>query len=451
MSIKRRVLSNIDKIPTPISFLLMKINRNPEFVFGSKYKQYFEMLKSGKLERPEKRLVDLYNSIIESTPYYSENNYTKISSVSDFEKLVPIIEKDTVMSNFDDFMNRNVDISSYDKGTTGGTSGRPLKLIMPPERYIVELATLHYTWSKIGFNFDVRAVIRNHRLPPNKDYLVNPITKEVIFDGFRLNDDYFLKVYNVMRKNRISFIHCYPSVAYGFSKFLLKNKLDISFLRAFLCSSENVLGYQKEFIVNNLGVSFLSFYGHSEKLIFASSGFEESCVSEDYTIEPNYGYFELIDSEDRVIRDVDVVGELVGTTLNNYGMPLIRYRTGDFASYKIPPTDKSPGILKSILGRWRGDKIYNSDGTFVTTTALNLHSELYEKIDGIQYFQDTKGELVINIIKNDKFSEEDLNALTYHFESKMNSDTIIKIFFVDEMKKNANGKFLLLTSNITSY
>jgi phenylacetate-CoA ligase len=45
-------------------------------------------------------------------------------------------------------MNPNIDHKNYDHGTTGGTSGKPLKLIVPKNRYVVEMATMHTLWKR---------------------------------------------------------------------------------------------------------------------------------------------------------------------------------------------------------------------------------------------------------------------------------------------------------------
>jgi len=434
----------------------MKLNRYPRIVFGSRYFHRYSALKKGALDNPDdEALLSFVNIAIKDIPYYQKTlKGTPIESLDDFESEVPFIDKDTVLANFADFLNPTLDISNYDHGTTGGTSGKPLKLIMPPDRYVVELATMHYLWSVVGYNFDVRAVIRNHKLCDNEIFTINPITKEVIFDGFRLNDEYFEQLYSVLKSQKIRFIHCYPSTAYEFSKYLVKENKDCSFIHAFLCGSENVVTYQRKFIENNLSILFFSFYGHSEKLVLGGfcSGNNRTNDEVDSFFEPSYGYYELIDEQGEVIKEAGILGEIVGTSLHNFGMPLIRYRTGDFALYKsmngLDKYGRNLPVIGPIQGRWGGEKIYNKDDTFVTTTALNLHSDLYTKINGIQYLQKEKGILDVLIVKGDGYSEYDEKALYKHFESKMNLDTLITIRYVDNLIRKNNGKFLQLLSDL---
>ena len=287
--------------------------------------------------------------------------------------------------------------------TTGGTTGKPLRMLLPKSRYIKERATLHWVWKKIGFNHHTRVVLRNHKLKSNQIYKINPITKEFVFDGFRLSDEYYLQIYEIIKKNSIKFIHAYPSNAYSFAKFMYNKKLDFSFIIGFISSSENVLEYQKDLIENKMGLEFLTFYGHSEKLILAWYCKYCKCSH----VESSYGYFELIDEKGNVIKKEGEIGEIVGTTLDNKEFPLIRYKTDDFAEfvgYRCEYEKRDVLSIKNIKGRWTGSFIVASDGTKTTPTALNLHDDLYLHIDGIQYVQEKIGQLVVLIIKADTFN-----------------------------------------------
>src|SRR5690606_23017379 len=111
-------------------------------------------------------------------------------------------------------------------------------------------------WERVGYKNQIRAVIKNHKL--DTDFKIDPIRRQVIFDGFRMTDDYFIFVYNSLKKFKIQYIQCYPSSGYEFCKFMDKKKLDTSFIKALLCSSENVLDYQRDFIEKKLGILLFS-------------------------------------------------------------------------------------------------------------------------------------------------------------------------------------------------
>src|SRR5690606_15009188 len=139
-------------------------------------------------------------------------------------------------------------------------------------------------------------------------------------------------------------------------------------------------------------------------------------------MDPDYGFFELVDEQGRAVNTPGMTGEITGTTLNNIGMPLIRYRTGDYAEYlgdHCPHCGRRMPVLRRIMGRWNGERVNNGDRTYVTTTALNLHDGLYPKIDSLQYCQREKGVLEIRVIKNALFTIADEEILLRSIKTKL--------------------------------
>lgn len=447
---KNAILKTIPKLPNAINNIAAKYNTQPDLIFGKEYKAYKSTLNSGddSAHPVEKRLLHLVNTALLQVPYY-RNLYTTapVRSLAEFSERIGFTDKEVVMQNQSQLLTDHFNTDAYDAVTTGGTSGRPLQLFVPKNRFVTEWATIHNTWARAGYRFDLRAVLRNHKLPEGRTCQINPITKEVQFDNFRLNEDYMFKIYRSLKKFNIAFFHAYPSAAYHFATFCDNNKLDLSFIKAFLSSSENIYPHQLEFMRQRSHTRLFGFYGHSEKLIFGAF-----CEHTDhFHIEPTYGYFELVDEHGAPVNTPGAQGEMVGTTLNNYGMPLIRYRTGDYAEYlgdSCPQCGRKGTILKKITGRWKGDKIYNKDGTYATSTALNLHNDLYTVINGLQYYQKIKGRLEVHLIKGEGFQDGHEKRLRADLGHKLAPDTEIVIRYVDQLLYNNNGKFLLLKSEV---
>jgi len=414
---------------------------------GYLYYKYFRINKNYNFFNPEQELLKIVNNAINNIPYYQRLYKKPLFSIDEFNKKINFIDKDIVMDNWEEFILPGNYKNKVITGTTGGTSGRPMKFVLPKNRYIFELATMYTMWKNISWNGHIRAVIRNHRLKDGQSFTVNPLKKEIIFDGFRTSRKYYYKIYNTIKKHRIMFIHAYPSSAYQFSVFLYKEELDVDFIKAYLCGSEGVLPEQKELIENKLGIRVYNWYGHSEKLVLGGY-----CKWNDlFHMEPTYGFFELIDENGKPINEPGITGEIVGTTLHNKYMPLIRYRTGDYAEYAgnyCPQCGRHLPLLKKIYGRWDNNKIYRKDGTYITTTALNLHSDLYTKIFGLQYFQSKPGFLEVRVIKGDGFTDYDYRELLRHYEISFGDGNKVEIKFVDKLNKLPNGKFLNLISNI---
>ena len=443
------VTKHATRLPNTMAACLMAANQSPRVVFGRGYSNYRRFLDLNRQTYDNRQvLLDAVNYAIRHVPYYkSRYDCDDLDSLAMFEGRIDFIDKDAILNDYEAFINPSIRKENYDVGATGGTSGKPLSFIAPKRRYVVELATMHSLWNNAGYDFSVRAVMRNHRLPANKDFIVNPITREIIFDGFRLNEAYFDRLYAIIQRKRVRFIHCYPSTAYELALYFRKTGKDVSFLKAFLSGSENIFDYQRALIEDELGIRFYNWYGHSEKLVLA--GYCQ--YTRHYHAEPTYGYFELVDEKGRVIRAPGTVGEIVGTAFHNPGMPLIRYRTGDFAEYvgdRCEACGRTLPVFKDVRGRWSGERIYNADGSFVTTTALNLHNELYQVINGLQYVQSRKGALIVLIIKSPGYTQSHETDLYDHFRGKLEDGTVVVIRYVERLLRKPNGKFVQLISRL---
>jgi phenylacetate-CoA ligase len=445
----RALLNRVQAAPPLINLLASTILGNPNFIYGkgyssfkAKYQEYYNSYDNTN------DLLLVVNAAIKNVPFYkTKYQDLEIRSLEQFQKEIQIIDKTLVNLNFDSFFSNNQDKQKFDLLTTGGTSGKPLNLFLPKSRFIQELGTLHSMWQKVlGFENDFKAVIKNHRL--NVPFIINPITKEFIFDGFNFSDKYFDTIYEAIQKYKIKYLLCYPSSGYEFGRYLVNNNKELHYLKAIIASSENVQDFQLKLFTEKLGLQFFTWYGHTEKLVAAGY-----CAHSSYFhVEPLYGYCEIIDENGEQVTTPGKLGEIVGTTLHNYGMPLIRYRTGDYAEYlgeECPECGRKVKVLKSVLGRWSGDRVYNSDKTYVTTTALNLHDDLYLAIDGLQYYQDTPGKLQVRIIPNERFNDSYETQMINDFKRKLNRGSTVIIEKVKHLEKLPNGKFLLLISKVS--
>jgi phenylacetate-CoA ligase len=432
-----------------VKILLMKSNLlYPSALLGAGYRNY----KNKRIKKSyfsfnfEEELKNVVNNAIRHIPFYKNAYTSPVVSMEDFNCRIGFIDKDAVMNNWESFLLPNFPAHKVVMTTTGGTSGKPLKLILPKNRYIFELATMHSLWQNISWHGQTRAVMRNHHLSEKQIFKINLLQKEVVFDGFRTSPAYYHQICNIIKGHKIKYIHAYPSTAYQFANFLYNEKLNID-IAGFLCGSESFLPEQQVLIKQVLGLHTYHWYGHSEKLVLGGYCKNSNLIH----IEPTYGYCELVDEHGQAVNTIGQMGEIVGTTLHNPYMPLIRYRTGDFAEYAgnyCPHCKRHMLLLKNICGHRERNKIYKKDGSYITTTALNLHSDLYTKISGMQYLQKEKGKLLVKIIKGNNFTDNDANQYLSHFQKSFGAENIVEIQYVGQLDKLPNGKFQILISEL---
>src|SRR5690606_27603299 len=155
---------------------------------------------------------------------------------------------------------------------------------------------------------------------------INPIYNELVLSSYHLDEATIAESLKAVHRFRPQYIHGYPSAIVNFLRGVQQAGLQMpAGVRAVLCGSEPTYDFQRTFIEEMLGCRVYSWYGQSECVLLAG----ECECSQDYHSFPLYGVLELVDEQGHPINQSEVEGEIVGTSLNNFAMPFIRYRTGD--------------------------------------------------------------------------------------------------------------------------
>jgi phenylacetate-CoA ligase len=178
------------------------------------------------------------------------------------------------------------------------------------------------------------------------------------------------------------------------------------------------------------------------------------CPLGSYHIHQDYGIVELEEPGMHLADDSDgdtCIREVVGTSLHNYAMPLIRYRTGDFVTIKKRPEKclckRSFPTIVSVIGR---------DVDLITTRDKKKIAGLYSVFShapGIimgQIIQEAVDRLHVKLVCEGNDAEHTDRILTGHIRQFVGDDMHITIEHttVDGIRKNSLGKFKLVISNI---
>jgi phenylacetate-CoA ligase len=134
------------------------------------------------------------------------------------------------------------------------------------------------------------------------------------------------------------------------------------------------------------------------------------------------------------------IKEIVGTNINNKGMPLIRYRTEDFVEF-----DESSNIV-SIVGR-TNDFVVNKNNDIVPCI-LVTRQNIMENVLAAQYYQDKIGELIYKIRINEKFSEKDARIIQDEIAGCFQGLMQVTVEPVNDFEKTKNGKHIRLIQKL---
>lgn len=392
---------------------------------------------------------------VESVPYYRRLfrelgiDPADISSPSDLARL-PLLDKEKVREILPELLSEKFTPRQRLFESTGGTSGKPL-LFYSRKGYssLRELAFWHNLAGRTGYRpGDRLAVLRNEALPGQHLFVYNPRMCQLVLDPFKLNPGNVDRYIEAMRSYGTRFLHTYPSGATVLLKFAAEAGSDArGILKAVLCASENVYEGQREFIEQGTGARFFSFYGHSEKLVLAG----ECEYSKGYHSYPEYGILELVDEQGKPVISSGIRGEIVGTGFNNPVMPLLRYRTGDFAEWAADqdcPCGRHHPIVVNVAGRWLQEMVLGRSGARISITSINMHTDAFNRVRRFQFVQKERGKLLLNILRNDDFTESDAAAIRSAILGKVKGELDLELVFVDVIPATGRGKHRFLMQEL---
>ncbi len=387
----------------------------------------------------------------ENVPYY-RRMFRRLGfdpeSLRDISELraLPLLDKETVRANIKDLLAENIPARNRSYYTTGGTSGEPLGIYNLRRTAGRELAYILTQWARVGFRYEhLRAILRGWPVKRRSHWRYEVRERAYVFSNFHMTPDNVAEYARVMRQYRLSALHSYPSAVVDFARHLKDMRIEPPKFASVLASSETLYSGQREFIESFFGARLFSWYGHTENLILAG----ECEVSNHYHIFPEYGVAEVIKEDGSAAEGEDELGELVGTTLDNIAMPLVRYRTGDYA--RTGPASCACGrnyrLLKKMEGRHQ-EMLVGKLNNLISTAALNFHTDVFDRAQQIQFYQRERGKLELRIKRKSDYTDRDSRRILDELEEKIGDTMEITLSFPDEIPLSPRGKFRLVIQEL---
>lgn len=412
---------------------------------GSDYRKWKKFLEE-EINTEEYQLLKLKETIFyayENTLYY-KNIFDRLGcNIHDFNDLkdiemLPLIDKDTVRKYYDDMIAKSYPQKKTFFVTTGGSSGEPMQFLQSKNVWNKEWAFGFNLFSKYGyFPNMIKASFRGGdftNLKKDIYWKYNPMHHELHFSPFALNFDTVKFYVDELNTQKPLVYHSYPSSLLLLINCMKEMNLVLDYRpRLIILISENYSKLDIETINHFFQCQVISFYGHSEHLIFAPTIDKELAQ---YQIDKRYGFCELVDSGNKTIRDNLTKGELVGTSFDNFAMPLIRYKTNDYASY----IDYENSVIGTIEGRWKQEFLDGYNGSKIYLTALNMHSDIFTNVVQFQFIQKVVGQVDFLVIPKNEFNTIDEENILKAFRNKVGSAIEFNLIKVNQLVLTERGK-----------
>lgn len=395
------------------------------------------------------RLRDILRLAYEKTAFYRRTFNAvgfrpgDLKALADMRHL-PTIDKQVVNDHLAEMCTRCVSGGDVDMGSTGGTSGAPLRFYLDAHRSFVEYAYLTSGWTRVGYRLGMpMAVLRGRRVGIDRNGLrheYDPILRHHFYSSFHMTAEHMTSYVEHMRTIGVCVLHAYPSSAHALARHLLATATPAPRnVKAVLLQSENVYSDQIEDIETAFRARVFSSYGHSEKLVLA-----DQCEdTRDYHVWPTYGYCELLDEEGSFVTVPGQRGEIVGTGFINTIVPFIRYRTGDWATYggaACAACGREHAILTEIRGRWPQGELLAADGSIITTTALNVHDDTFRKVQDYQFQQSVPGKATLWIVPSAPIDAQERRRIVAHLNKRLQGQVVFDIELRTELIQTSRGK-----------
>ena len=380
-----------------------------------------------------------------------------IQSREDLSK-IPILTKQIIKENFDDLISIDAESRQMFDGSTGGSTGIPMRFKEDVNSWNSLRALNFRGWSWAGFQLGEKlfTLAGNSLVKKNtkgRKWLEKNLYDRLIMRNEKHNcTDITPKAlkgyYKAMMKYKPAALRGYASSLYFFAKYIEQNHLSICPIKAVFTTGEKLQPQYRYKIQQVFHAPVFDGYGASDGGVSA----HECYMHEGLHIGEEHCIVEIVNNEGMVVPDGEI-GHVVSTDLNNYVFPFLRYKVGDLAFIKssLCSCGRKHRLLGEVIGR-EGRAIYNKQGRPFSSIVLDnmmfkdldFHTEecqrLYERMEQFQIRQDKKGDLTILIKPVNP--DEELSTFSYiidNFQSFF-PDSIVELRFVDSIPPLPSGK-----------
>ena len=416
----------------------------------------------------EEQLLDLQNQRLQAlikhcyahVPYYRDLfnalglEPKDIRTRDDLQKL-PVLNKQLVRDHFDELVADNADLYKSMNGSTGGSTGTPLKFKKDVQTWNMAWASSFRAWEWYGYHLGEKmftlggnSLVKKTKWFTSKDFFDKVIMRNLKRSSSKVDDAAMQEHYEAFMQYKPVAMRGYASSLVIFARYIEKNKLPLHQLKLVLTTGEMLMPDYRDTIERVFKCKVYDAYGAGDGGIAA----HECLLQHGLHLSEERCVVEITDKEGNVLPDGQT-GYVCATDLGNYAFPFLRYHVGDMAY--IQPEKCACGRVSRVLGQVMGRAgklLYNKQGVPISPTMLPImlyrdndyhnaaNVEIYNKIDRFQIRQDKEGD--IRVLLKLKDPSENQSQFDYIISNYSNHfvGSIVSLEFVDEIPLLPSGK-----------
>lgn len=365
-----------------------------------------------------------------------------------FQKL-PTISKTTIRDNFDDLVTTDPGRQrELVRNTTGGSTGQPLVFIQDSNFRDYVMGGVHFHLQYTGWKFgECHAYIwgTNYEVTTQRAFrtrLLDWSLNRFVTNAYALSEESMAAFVRKIRQRHPKTLVGYPSALEWFAKFVQANHMDDVKFSGISSTAEVLYPSQRELIEGTFGCDVVDRYGARELGGIACECLEHKGMH----IGAGEVYVEIL--RDGEVVPVGEKGDIVVTSLNNYGMPFIRYCGGDIGqlSDMVCPCGRGLPMMEVLQGR-RVDMFKTKDGREVWGGFISLMFDM-KGVKQFQVVQKSYDKVVIRIVKDAPLDEARLAQIERTVHIGLGDDVEVEFEYPERISVEKSGKYRYAISEI---
>jgi phenylacetate-CoA ligase len=432
-----------------------------ELQTGPEYEGLLRFLEASERSDPEEirayqetKLREMVRHAYETVPYYREVMDERrlkpadILTIQDLTKL-PVLHKEDVRSAGTRLLSSAFKRKELTTVATSASTGTPLTVYWDRSIAIMNHACYMRMrrWTGVPQGTPIAMMQGKPTVPPTQKkppfWRYNPAWNQVRLSTLHMSDENLPYYMDELRRFGAKSLETYPSAAYILARFL-EDKDDYLPLTCVITTGEPLLSEQRRVIEERFQTRVFDAYGQAERVVFSTECEEHDGLH----LYDEYGITEVVDSDGHPVP-TGTTGLLVGTSLHNRAMPLLRYACGDIGavSDRRCACGRSLAMLDGLASR-ANDVVVLPDGRMMAGRNVGWSVRMIKSVSDWQVIQERIDLIRMVVVTENPVSDRERDGVKEYFRRRIGPEVEVRVERVAEIPKSPVGKARHVISHV---
>ena len=386
-------------------------------------------------------------------PFFRDHFRAHGVSPDDFRRLddlgrFPTIDKRDVVRERDQMINPDLDQGQLMEFFSGGTSGSNVLYLFEETYRQREQAFIWRMWNTVGYRHGApTAILQGRECPADVNdglWYLDRVANAIVLSAHRLSRETAPRYLEAIERFKPTTLFAFPSLAHllaGHAEALGWTESPFGLL---LCGSETLHSYQRELLERVFRAPVRIHYGHTE-----SAALFSYCEHSDrYHVVPEYGFVEFL-KEDGAEAQPGEIGEIVATSFDNYAMPFVRFRTGDYAEVGHGQCEckRAWPLVENVHGR-RSEFLRTRSGREYSPIMLEYLIDGLRGFEDLQLVQEDIDNVRVRVVAGNGFDPAILAGFVTQLNEYCEHELSITVEYMEMIPRTRRQKKQLLVSHL---